>query len=188
MSDNTLGDFLRARRSGLRPEDVGMASYGVRRVAGLRREEVAVLAGVNVDYYTRLEQGRERHPSSQVLDALSRALQLDTDARAHLHRLAGIAPNDRPVPQRNVVSPALRQLMDGYSHTPAFVVNGALDILAANALADALYSPFDPRTISPGWLSSTRPRGTSTPAGTGPPRPPWPTFVRRPVVNPTTPG
>ncbi|MGW8974082.1 helix-turn-helix transcriptional regulator [Streptomyces platensis] len=144
MSDNTLGDFLRARRSGLRPEDVGMASYGVRRVAGLRREEVAVLAGVNVDYYTRLEQGRERHPSPQVLDALSRALHLDSDARAHLHRLAGIAPNDRPARQRNVVSPALRQLMDGYPHTPAFVVNGALDILAANALADALYSPFDP--------------------------------------------
>ncbi|MGW3011701.1 helix-turn-helix transcriptional regulator [Streptomyces sp. NPDC001219] len=144
MSDNPLGDFLRARRSRLRPEDVGMASYGVRRVAGLRREEVAVLAGVNVDYYTRLEQGRERHPSSQVLDALSRAFQLDSEARAHLHRLAGIAPHDRPAPQRNVVSPELRQLMDGYATTPAFVVNRALDILAANALADALYAPFSP--------------------------------------------
>jgi transcriptional regulator with XRE-family HTH domain len=144
MSDNALGDFLRARRSSLRPEDVGMASYGVRRVAGLRREEVAVLAGVNVDYYTRLEQGRERHPSPQVLDALSRALHLDTDARAHLHRLAGTAPNDRPVQQRNVVSPALRQLMDGYPNTPAFVLNRTLDILATNALADALYSPFNP--------------------------------------------
>lgn len=63
MGDNHLGDFLYARRAGLRPEDVGMASYGVRRVPGLRREEVAVLAGVNADYYTRLEQGRERHPS-----------------------------------------------------------------------------------------------------------------------------
>ncbi|MFE1170915.1 helix-turn-helix transcriptional regulator [Streptomyces sp. NPDC058773] len=144
MPDNHLGDFLRARRSGLRPEDVGMASYGVRRVAGLRREEVAVLAGVNADYYTRLEQGRERHPSGQVLDALSRALHLDTDARAHLYRLAGIAPDDRPVPERNAVSPALRQLMDGYAHTPAFVVNRALDILAANALTDALYAPFSP--------------------------------------------
>ncbi|MFJ6753332.1 helix-turn-helix domain-containing protein [Streptomyces sp. NPDC091266] len=144
MSDNPLGDFLRARRSGLRPEDVGMASYGVRRVAGLRREEVAVLAGVNVDYYTRLEQGRERHPSSQVLDALSRALHLDTDGRAHLHRLAGAAPNDRPAQQRHVVSPALRQLMDGYPNTPAFVLSSTLDILATNALADALYAPFTP--------------------------------------------
>ncbi|MFJ8673355.1 helix-turn-helix domain-containing protein [Streptomyces sp. NPDC093589] len=144
MSDNPLGDFLRARRSGLRPEDVGMASYGVRRVAGLRREEVAVLAGVNVDYYTRLEQGRERHPSSQVLDALSRALHLDTDGRVHLHRLAGAAPNDRPAQQRHVVSPALRQLMDGYPNTPAFVLSSTLDILATNALADALYAPFTP--------------------------------------------
>ncbi|MFI0790410.1 helix-turn-helix transcriptional regulator [Streptomyces lydicus] len=144
MPDNDLGDFLRARRSGLRPEDVGMASYGLRRVAGLRREEVAVLAGVNVDYYTRLEQGRERHPSPQVLDALSRALHLDTDAHDHLHRLAGTAPYDRPRAQRNGVSPALRQLMDGYPHTPAFVLNRTLDILATNALADALYSPFHP--------------------------------------------
>ncbi|MFJ6608017.1 helix-turn-helix transcriptional regulator [Streptomyces lydicus] len=144
MPDNDLGDFLRARRSGLRPEDVGMASYGLRRVAGLRREEVAVLAGVNVDYYTRLEQGRERHPSPQVLDALSRALHLDTDAHAHLHRLAGTAPHERPTPQWNGVSPALRQLMDGYPHTPAFVLSRTLDILATNALADALYSPFHP--------------------------------------------
>ncbi|WP_406138473.1 helix-turn-helix transcriptional regulator [Streptomyces sp. NBC_01089] len=144
MSDNALGDFLRARRSGLRPEDVGMVSYGVRRVAGLRREEVAVLAGVNADYYTRLEQGRERHPSAQVIDALSRALHLDSDARAHACRLAGTAPADRPAQQRDTVSPALRRLMDGYPHTPAFVLNTTLDILAGNALAEALYSPFDP--------------------------------------------
>ncbi|QKG18704.1 helix-turn-helix domain-containing protein [Actinomadura verrucosospora] len=145
MDGNHLGDFLRARRAGLRPEDVGMASYGARKVAGLRREEVAVLAGVNADYYTRLEQGRERNPSAQVLDALSRALRLGTDARAHLYRLAGTAPGDRSAarsPER--VSPALRQLMDGYPRTPAFVMNRALDILAANALADALYAPFDP--------------------------------------------
>ncbi|PNE39985.1 MULTISPECIES: helix-turn-helix transcriptional regulator [Streptomyces] len=144
MSDNNLGDFLRARRSALRPEDVGMMSYGTRRVAGLRREEVAVLAGVNVDYYTRLEQGRERHPSSQVLDALGHALRLDGDARAHLHRLAGIIPHDPPPRQRAVVSPALRQLMDGYTNTPAFVVNHTLDLLATNSLADALYAPFTP--------------------------------------------
>ncbi|TDE37780.1 helix-turn-helix transcriptional regulator [Actinomadura sp. 6K520] len=145
MDGNHLGEFLRARRAALRPEDVGMASYGTRRVAGLRREEVAVLAGVNADYYTRLEQGRERNPSGQVLDALSRALRLDTDARAHLHRLAGTTPGDLPFTQATgQVAPALRQLMDGYPHTPAFVMNRTLDILASNALADALYSPFDP--------------------------------------------
>ncbi|MGO4425411.1 helix-turn-helix domain-containing protein, partial [Streptomyces sp. MCAF7] len=110
MADNHLGDFLRTRRAALRPEDIGMASHGVRRVAGLRREEVAVLAGMNVDYYTRLEQGRERHPSSQVLDALGRALRLDPDARAHLHRVAGVAPGLRPSATAATVSPALRQL------------------------------------------------------------------------------
>ncbi|KOG86705.1 helix-turn-helix transcriptional regulator [Streptomyces varsoviensis] len=145
MDDNHLGEFLRACRSRLLPEDVNMASHGVRRVAGLRREEVAVLAGVNADYYTRLEQGRERHPSPQVLDALSRALLLDTDARDHLHRLAGVAPDDRgSLHTTEQVGPALRQLMDGYPHTPAFVMNRTLDLLAANALADALYAPFAP--------------------------------------------
>ncbi|MFF9002982.1 helix-turn-helix domain-containing protein [Streptomyces achromogenes] len=145
MGDNHLGDFLRARRAGLRPETVGMASHGARRVAGLRREEVAVLAGVNADYYARLEQGRERNPSPQVIDALSRALRLGTDARAHVYRLAGATPDDRSsAPATEQVSPALRQLMDGYPNTPAFVMSRTLDLLAANALAEALYAPFDP--------------------------------------------
>ncbi|GAA5039651.1 transcriptional regulator with XRE-family HTH domain [Thermocatellispora tengchongensis] len=143
MPDNQLGEFLRARRAGLLPQDVGMAAYGTRRVTGLRREEVAVLAGVNADYYTRLEQGRERHPSPQVLDALSRALRLDTDARAHLYRLAGTSPSDRFTHTTDRVSPALRQLMDGYPGAPAFVINLTLDILAVNTLAAALYSPFE---------------------------------------------
>ncbi|GAA2329055.1 transcriptional regulator [Streptomyces violaceusniger] len=121
-----------------------MASHGARRVPGLRREEVAVLAGVNADYYTRLEQGRERHPSGQVLDALSRALRLDGDARDHLFRLGGTVPDTPSVHVSDQVSPGLRQLMDGYPHTPAFVLNRTLDILATNALADALYSPFHP--------------------------------------------
>ncbi|WP_193486003.1 helix-turn-helix transcriptional regulator [Streptomyces anthocyanicus] len=145
MDDNHLGEFLRARRAGLRPQDVNMASHGLRRVAGLRREEVAVLAGVNADYYTRLEQGRERHPSPQVLDALGRALRLDPEARAHLHRLAGVSPAGRDsLHATERVGPALRQLMDGYAHTPAFVMSRTLDVLAANALADALYAPFTP--------------------------------------------
>ncbi|MEV7090599.1 helix-turn-helix transcriptional regulator [Streptomyces sp. NPDC093085] len=144
MGENQLGEFLRARRAGVRPDDVGMASYGVRRVAGLRREEVAVLAGVNVDYYTRLEQGRERHPSPPVVDALARALRLDTDARTHLHRLAGTAPSRPPAATPGRVDPALRVLLDGYPGTPALVIGPSLDILAANPLARAVYSPFDP--------------------------------------------
>ncbi|TMU99782.1 helix-turn-helix transcriptional regulator [Streptomyces sp. DASNCL29] len=144
MGDDDLGAFLRSRRSGLRPEEVGMASHGIRRVPGLRREEVAVLAGVNADYYTRLEQGRERHPSAQVLDALSRALRLDGDARDHLYRLGGTVPDGPAARVPDQVSPGLRQLMDGYPHTPAFVLDRTLDILATNALADALYSPFHP--------------------------------------------
>nr|CAM34332.1 putative DNA-binding protein [Streptomyces tendae] len=145
MDDNHLGDFLRARRAALRPHDVGMPSHGTRRVAGLRREEVAVLAGVNADYYTRLEQGRERNPSPQVIDALGHALRLDEDARTHLYRLAGATPGERPSPHSaGRVSPALRQLMDGYPHTPAFVMNRTLDLLAVNALAQALYSAFTP--------------------------------------------
>ncbi|MEV4046259.1 helix-turn-helix transcriptional regulator [Streptomyces sp. NPDC049744] len=144
MDENHFGAFLRARRAGLTPRDVDMVSHGTRRVAGLRREEVAVLAGVNADYYTRLEQGRERNPSPQVLDALARALRLDGDARAHLFRLAGSAPGaERSLHMAAGVSPALRQLMDGYPHTPAFVLGRTLDILATNALADALFTPFD---------------------------------------------
>ena len=120
-----------------------MVSHGVRRVAGLRREEVAVLAGVNADYYTRLEQGRERHPSAQVLDALGRALRLDVDAHTHLHRLAGTAPSHRFTHTTDLVTPALRQLLDGYPGAPAFIINRTLDILATNALAEALHSPFE---------------------------------------------
>ncbi|MFF7632880.1 helix-turn-helix transcriptional regulator [Kitasatospora sp. NPDC008050] len=143
MIDNHLGEFLRARRAALLPEDAGVASHGVRRVAGLRREEVAVLAGVNADYYTRLEQGRERHPSAQVLDALGRALRLDPDEHAHLHQLAGTVPGSRFAHTTDRVGPALRQLLDGYPAAPAFVINRTLDVLAANALAEALHSPFE---------------------------------------------
>src|SRR5882672_7223071 len=96
---NELGEFLRARRSRLNPEDVGMPSSGLRRVAGLRREEVAVLAGVSADYYARLEQGRERTPSGPVIDAIGRALRLDPDALWHAYRLAGLTPR-LPAPPR----------------------------------------------------------------------------------------
>ncbi len=141
MTRNELGAYLRARRGQVTPEHVGMPSWGQRRVAGLRREEVAVLAGMNADYYTRLEQGRERSPSPQVLDALARALLLDAEARDHLYRLAGHAVQ-APPPGPAKVSAALQQLLDGYAHTPAFVIDRTLDLLAYNTLARELYSPF----------------------------------------------
>lgn len=139
MTGNHLGEFLRARRAGLRPQDVGMARHGVRRVAGLGREEVAVLAGVNADCCSRLEQGRERDPSAsaQVLDALGRALRMDPDAGAHLHPLAGTVPGDAFTRSTDRVAAEMRLLMDSFTDAPAFVVNWALDVLAANGLAEA---------------------------------------------------
>ncbi|BDU03212.1 hypothetical protein IFM12276_62400 [Nocardia sputorum] len=142
MSSNELGDFLRSRRAQVSPEEVGVRTYGVRKVAGLRREEVAFLAGLSSDYYTRLEQGRERNPSAQVLDALSRALRLDADQEMHVYRLARLVPASRGSGGREPVSPMLLQLMDTYASTPAFVLNRTLDILATNRLAEALFSPF----------------------------------------------
>ncbi|MEV5484761.1 MULTISPECIES: helix-turn-helix transcriptional regulator [Streptomyces] len=143
MMSNDLGDFLRAHRARLLPGDVGLTSYGRRRVAGLRREEVAVLAGMNADYYARLEQGRESSPSPQVLDAISGALRMDEETRDHLYRLADTMPAGFRAHPQETVGPMLRQLLDGFPHTPAFVLNPALDLLAANPLADALFSPFD---------------------------------------------
>lgn len=144
MSNGTpLGDFLRARREALKPHDVGLPEHGRRRVPGLRREEVALLAGVSSDYYIRLEQGRENSPSPQVLDAVAQALKLDAEATDHLNRLcltASQRPRDRG---QTAVSQQLLQLMDGWEHTPAFVVGPALDIMAGNSLATALHSGFD---------------------------------------------
>ncbi|MFD6988041.1 helix-turn-helix transcriptional regulator [Streptomyces sp. NPDC059943] len=142
MTSNELGDFLRAHRARLRPADVGLASYGRRRVTGLRREEVAVLAGMNTDYYARLEQGREHSPSPQILDAISGALRMDHEAYEHLYRLADTVPAGHRTQPRQTVGPTLIRLLDGYTNTPAFVLNPALDLLAANSLADALFSPF----------------------------------------------
>ena len=145
MSDE-LGEFLRARRSQLSPGEVGIRSAGARRVTGLRREEVAVLAGVSVDYYTRLEQGRERNPSGQVVDAIARALQFDDDARLHAYRLAGLLP--KPIAAKDEIDPALLQLMDAFPTAVAYVINRRLEVLAANPLADALLSSLvDPRNM-----------------------------------------
>ncbi|MFG3021508.1 helix-turn-helix transcriptional regulator [Streptomyces sp. NPDC048254] len=144
MSNGTpLGDFLRARREALKPHDVGLPEHGRRRVPGLRREEVALLAGVSSDYYIRLEQGRENSPSPQVLDAVAQALKLDAESTDHLNRLC-LAASQRPHDWGGTdVSPQLLQLMEGWDHTPAFVVGPALDIMAGNSLATALHSGFD---------------------------------------------
>lgn len=101
-----------------------------------------MLAGLSVDYYTRLEQGRERSPSTQVLDALSRALRLTAEHEMHLYRLAGLVPGDRGSGSPESVSPELLQLMRTCDQTPAFVLDRTLDILACNRIADALFSPF----------------------------------------------
>jgi transcriptional regulator with XRE-family HTH domain len=136
--ENPIGAFLRARRALVRPESVGLPDLGRRRVRGLRREELAMLAGVSVDYYVRLEQGRDRKPSEQVLHALACASQPDQAAAVHLHELARPTPR-RSSPRRALtVGPGLRQLLDSWWHAPAFVVSAAGDVLAANALADAL--------------------------------------------------
>ncbi|WP_204058206.1 helix-turn-helix transcriptional regulator [Microbispora corallina] len=130
-----LGDFLRARRRLTSIEQVGLRAGGQRRTPGLRREEVAMLAGVSIDYYTRLEQGRERRPSDQVVGALARALCLDSDAVDHLYELA------RPRSARTAddrVDARVRRLMECWTMAPAYVVNRRLDVLATNRLGAAL--------------------------------------------------
>ncbi|MFJ4749784.1 helix-turn-helix domain-containing protein [Streptomyces albogriseolus] len=136
--ENRLGDYLRARRELVTPDDLGLPSHGVRRVPGLRREEVALLAGISSDYYLRLEQGRDRNPSAQVLDALARVLLLDDTATAYLHQLAAPRPRARRRPSRRpAVPPATAQLLESIG-LPAFVTDRALDVIAVNPLAAAL--------------------------------------------------
>jgi transcriptional regulator with XRE-family HTH domain len=142
MTGTPLGDFLRARREALKPQDIGLPEYGRRRVKGLRREEVAMLAGMSSDYYVRLEQGRESSPSPQVVDAVARALRLDAAATEHLWRLVQPAESRTSRAQDITVSPQLLQLMDGWSASPAFTLGPALDILAGNSMAAALHEGF----------------------------------------------
>ena len=142
--ENRLGEFLRARREVTRPEQVGLpAGVRRRRVPGLRREEVAMLAGVSGDYYVRLEQGRDKHPSDQVLEALARVIDLGPDGLAHARRLAASQPvARRPVARTERPAPALRRLVDAMTGCPTVVVNRTLDVLAANMLAGALSPGF----------------------------------------------
>jgi transcriptional regulator with XRE-family HTH domain len=117
---------------------------GVRRVSGLRREEVASLAGVSADYYTRLEQGRERNPSGQVVDAIARALRLSADGREHMLRLAGVLPAGIRSGSSERVEPAVLQLLDSLHDVGAYVASRVLDVLAMNALAREMFAPLDP--------------------------------------------
>ena len=141
-SPHPLGAYLRARRELLGPADVGLPEgAGQRRVAGLRRSEVAQLAGISAEYYVKLEQGREANPTDQVLDALSRALQLDATARSYLHSLVHPA-NRRIAP---VSSPAIeraRWLIDSWPMTAAMVLSRHNDIVATNSLMRALIPPY----------------------------------------------
>jgi len=141
-ADNLLGEYLQARRKLVRPADVGVADSGRRRVPGLRREELALLAGISADYYVRLEQGSNRHPSEQVLDALGHALGLADDAIAHLYRLARPAPRRRIARRPERVSPHLHPLLEAWAETPAYVLGRCWDVLAANALARALHPEY----------------------------------------------
>ena len=136
---NALGRYLRVRRALVRPEAAGVPAQSNRRVPGLRREEVAFLAGVSSDYYVRLEQGRDRHPSDQVLLAIARALQLDEDATAYLLQLAKPPiPRGRRARRPEKVSDSIRTLISSWPLTPAYVHDKCTHILAANTLATAL--------------------------------------------------
>ncbi|HWH95968.1 MAG TPA: helix-turn-helix transcriptional regulator [Baekduia sp.] len=141
---NALGEFLKARRGLVRPQDAGVAVYGRRRVPGLRRDELAELAGLSTPYLVRLEQGRDRRPSPQVLDALTRALRLDDDAAAHLRELARAEQEDLPRDTSDDVAPGVQQLLDGWTGAAAYVRSRRFDVLAVNALAYALSPGYRP--------------------------------------------
>jgi transcriptional regulator with XRE-family HTH domain len=146
-----IREFLTSRRARLKPQDVGLPDYGLRRVPGLRREEVAILAGVSVPYYTKLERGDVAGASDSVLEAVARALRLDDTERAHLHDLARllrpvVRPRSRrrPAKARDAVRPGVQRLLDAITGAAAVVQNGRGDLLAANLLGRALYAPvFD---------------------------------------------
>jgi transcriptional regulator with XRE-family HTH domain len=149
-----IRDFLISRRARITPEQAGLSTYGVRRrVEGLRREEVALLAGISVEYYTRLERGNANGASEEVLEGVARALHLDEAERAHLFDLvrtisSSTVTRRRPAQER--VRPAVQTILDAMVDLPAYVRNGRLDILASNRLGEALYSPvFSDSTGTP---------------------------------------
>lgn len=143
-----LGEFLRACRGRVRPETVGLPAGRGRRVQGLRREEVAALSGVSVDYYVRLEQGRERHPSVQVVNGLANLFRLDRNGRMHLAQLADLMPAiDFGAPTEQTTG-ELAALVEAWPHTPAVVFNEAYDPLTENHLGRALFSVFGGKNLA----------------------------------------
>ena len=140
---NDIREFLVSRRARITPDQAGLPTYGVRRrVTGLRREEVALLAGISVEYYTRLERGSATGASSDVLEAIARALQLDEAERSHLLDLvrSATARPARRRPTQDRVRPTVMRVLEGITAYPAYVRNGRLDVLATNALGAALYA------------------------------------------------
>jgi transcriptional regulator with XRE-family HTH domain len=154
-----LGAFLRSRRERIKPEQVGLHSMRRRRTPGLRREEVAQLAGVGVTWYTWLEQGRDIHPSPQVLDAIARTLQLDSHEHSHLFTLAGMATTTI-ANQCLALCPTVQPLIDQLEPFPAVAVNSRLDLLAYNRVYASFFPdldtiPIEDRNVL--WLSFTHP-------------------------------
>ena len=143
LGQNQLGEFLRARRGRLRPADVGLpAGMGLRRTPGLRREELAAVAGLSMDYYIRLEQGKETNPSGPILDGLARALRLNEEENTHLYALANHAAGRTArgsLPASRVVRPGIRQLLETVRPCPAYVLTRTSDLLAANPEALVLF-------------------------------------------------
>jgi transcriptional regulator with XRE-family HTH domain len=148
-----IKEFLTSRRGRITPEQAGLNACGPRRVPGLRREEVAVLAGVSVPYYTRLERGDMSGVSESVLEALARALQLDDAERTHLFDLArAVQPSVARRRRRSAkqpIRPSVQHILNAITGAAAFVRNGRLDILAANPLGQALYSPMFDSSVRP---------------------------------------
>lgn len=142
MGGNELGDFVRTRRSKLLPEDLGLPPGEHRRVPGLRREEVAVDADLSVDFYRRLEQGREPHPSERVLSALTRTLRLDVHEQQHLYSLAGVAWRLHDRAYVSAVPSELLDLLDSWREAGAIVLDPVLDVLAMNEKAEELFDGF----------------------------------------------
>ncbi|MFD1934295.1 helix-turn-helix transcriptional regulator [Nonomuraea mangrovi] len=145
MKRDELAGFLRSRRERVRPHEVGLPGGERRRTPGLRRQEVAQLAGMSIDYYIRLEQARGPHPSRQVLNALARALMLTTDERAHLFHLAG--QELEPARRRGDVPPGTMHLIAFLEEVPAYVLDAKYDILAWNPLASALMGDLDSQPV-----------------------------------------
>jgi len=185
---NEIREFLTSRRARITPEQSGLPAYGGRRrVSGLRREEVALLAGISVEYYVQLERGSVRGVSEDVLEAVARALQLDEVERAHLFDLVRAAKQRttrrRQTPER--VRPSVQRILDTITESASFVRNGRLDILSANRLGYALYSEVFANPDRPANLARfiflDSGRGSSTSTGTASPMPPSGASVPRPA-------